>query len=75
MMDLIFKVITSWQVIVVTVVLVIYCFLVNATARLNSKNKTKFPSVPKKNKRVLPPPESPLEEGTGDTMDELGLEE
>ncbi|MDR2758057.1 MAG: hypothetical protein LBB78_01615 [Spirochaetaceae bacterium] len=74
MRDLIFKVVTSWQVIVVTVVLVIYCFLVNAAARLNNKTKIKLPSLPKKNNRILPPSQPPSERG-GDNTDELGLEE
>ncbi|MDR2068360.1 MAG: hypothetical protein LBP71_00640 [Spirochaetaceae bacterium] len=73
MSDLIFKVITSWQVIVVTVALVVYCFLVNAAARLNSKTRMKRPSVPKKDNRVLPPSEPSPEKGN--EGDELGLEE
>lgn len=74
MRELIFKVITSWQVIAVTVVLVIYCFLINATARLNRQTKLKLPSIPKKSNRVLPPKESSPKEGDGD-VDELGIEE
>lgn len=74
MRDLIFKVITSWQVIVVTVVFVIYCFLVTAAARLSHKPRIKRLSVSKKDIQVLPPSEPSSNEG-GDNVDELGLEE
>ncbi|MFP3091249.1 hypothetical protein LQZ21_13080 [Treponema sp. TIM-1] len=74
MRDLIFKVITSWQVIVVTVALVFYCFLVNAAARLDNKTRVKLPALPKKNRQTLPPAEPPPEKGNDDA-DELGLEE
>jgi hypothetical protein len=74
MRELIFKVITSWQVIAVTVVLVLYCFLVNAAARLTYKSRIKRPVMSKKDTRVLPPPEpSGGEDDTAD--DDLGLEE
>ncbi|MDR1107515.1 MAG: hypothetical protein LBL19_00605 [Spirochaetaceae bacterium] len=74
MRELILRVITSWQVIVVTVVFVFYCFLVNAAARLSYKSRVKRPIIPKKDTRVLPPPAPP--EGDNDAMgDDLGLEE
>jgi hypothetical protein len=72
--DLILQVITSWQVIVVTVVFVIYCFLVSAAARLSHKTRIKRPSMSKKDIQVLPPADPSPNEGV-DTMDELGLEE
>jgi hypothetical protein len=71
--ELIFRVITSWQVIVVTVVFVIYCFLVNAAARLSRKTRAKRPSVSKKDVQVLPPAGPSSKEGI-DNVDELGLE-
>ena len=64
------EVITSWQVLAVTVVLVIYVFIVNSVARLHHRRK--HPAMPKIRAGA---PEAlaatPAEPGT----DELGLEE
>jgi hypothetical protein len=74
MRELIFRVITSWQVIVVTVAFVFYCFLVNAAAQLSHKSRIKRPVISKKGTRVLPPP-APPEKEEGVITDDLGLEE
>ena len=64
---LLVQVITSWQVLAVTVVLVLYIFLVNYVARLYHKRR--------------PPRERPAEkaqmpeEAAQNEADELGLEE
>ena len=68
MRKLLFQVITSWQVIVVTVILVIYIFIVNHVANIYSQSTRKmFPSKPKKQKQEEMPAAS--------ENDELGLEE
>jgi hypothetical protein len=72
--DLIFKVITSWQVIVVAAAFIAYCFLVNSAARLSHKNRIRRPPMSKKDIQVLPP-SGPPANGNNDTVDELGLEE
>jgi hypothetical protein len=72
--DLIFQVITSWQVIVVTVGLVLYCFLINAAARLQRKPRIKIPSASKQNAPVPAPESSGGDEEDGGE-DELGIEE
>jgi len=58
------QVITSWQVIAVTIVLVIYLFIVNYVARLNKRNSRrsgislvpKIKKTEKKAKGSAPPP-------------------
>jgi hypothetical protein len=69
--ELIIAVITSWQVIVVTIGIVIYIAIVNSVARLYHSTRPKEPksSKPKKTKKA----EEPAEEKIG--TDELGLEE
>jgi hypothetical protein len=76
--SLLIKVITSWQVIVVTIVLVIYVFLVNYVARLyHRKRPIPMPKPGKKKEAsvndplVKAPPPAP-EPASGD---DLGLEE
>ena len=61
------QVITSWQVLAVTVVLVIYVFIVNYVAKLQRRS----PRIPiiRKPKRKKP------EVGPSPESDELGLEE
>jgi flagellar biosynthesis/type III secretory pathway M-ring protein FliF/YscJ len=69
--ELIVSVLTSWQVIVVTIGIVIYLFIVFNVASLYRSARPKTPKLPKgkkgKPEEVLPAEES----GT----DELGLEE
>jgi len=67
------QVITSWQVIAVTIVLVIYLFIVNYVAKLNRRNSrgsgiSLVPKTKKKEKKAkgsAPPP----------ATDDLGLGE
>ena len=69
--QLLAQVISSWQVLVVTVVLVFYIFIVNRTARLYSKQRSrKIPLIPREKK-------SKKEEETiiDSSDDDLGLEE
>ena len=74
MMHLLSQVIGSWQVLTVTIVLVIYIFLVNYVARSYHRPrvaaKFKLPTIKKPKKA------NPTEEiETTDDNDELGLEE
>ena len=67
---LLVQVITSWQVLVVTGVLVIYVFLVNFVARIHYRSKSfSMPKVKRKKsaEAAVPAPVSDSEE--------LGLEE
>ena len=70
--DLILQVISSWQVIAATVVILIYIFLVNYVARTKRitrlQNRLKM-KKPKKEKNVAAPPEETADDS------ELGLEE
>jgi hypothetical protein len=78
---LIFKVITSWEVIVTTVVLVFYFFIVFSVARLHrpvgpklklaSLEKIKKLKIPKRVKKASAQPEL----RGGDVDDDLGLVE
>ena len=64
---LLIQVITSWQVIVVTVVLVFYIFIVNSVARLYRRRRYSKP-------KLMPDvSQTPAEVST--ETDELGLEE
>jgi hypothetical protein len=70
---LLITVISSWQVIAVTIVIVLYFFLVTYVARLYHRphSISASPSKPHKKDKAAPPPaETP--EATDD--DELGLE-
>ncbi|AEF82198.1 hypothetical protein [Leadbettera azotonutricia] len=69
--SLLIKVITSWQVLTVTGVLVVYIFLVNYVARLYHRNKPIPMPKPGKGKEAAPGAAAP-EPGSGD---ELELEE
>ena len=66
---LLIQVISSWQVLVVTVVLIIYAFIVNYAARTHRRSyrSRRMPKV--KAKEVIPEAPAPSEN------DELGLEE
>jgi len=68
--NLLIQVISSWQVIAVTVVLVIYISIVNYVARIRSRNprRSSTPSIPKDKKKK---PEKQVHSDT----DDLGLEE
>ena len=70
---LLVQVITSWQVIAVTIVLVIYMFLINYVAKIYY-NRPGPPSMPKKKKSKSAAPEASAPSPTSDD-DELGLEE
>lgn len=78
MRDLIFHVVTSWQVIIVTVAFVLYCFLIGAVAQLQRKPRIKIPSISKRTAPVFPPKPSSRKENDEEEVeveDELGLEE
>ena len=67
---LLFEVIKSWQVLVVTVALVIYVFIINYAARTHHSSRSRPRKAPKiKAKEVMP--ETPA----ASEPDELGLEE
>ena len=65
------QVITSWQVLVVTGVLVVYIFLVNSVARIYHR-RPRQPSMPKVKSK---PSEAPSSVVTPSNSDELDLEE
>jgi hypothetical protein len=65
---LLVEVVTSWQVLVVTGVLIIYVFMVNSVARLHHRRR--HPPMPKMKPGTTE--ESPEEEVN---TDELGLED
>ena len=73
---LLFQVITSWQVIVVTVLLVMYIFLVNYVANIYYRQRrTRKPLIPRAkaaaaNSQGAAPQAAPQQED-----DELGLED
>ena len=75
---LILQVLTSWQVIAVTVAVFFYFFLVNYTARLHRVRSVSLPSKPKRKKKEK---EKTASEDEGAELseeavnDELGLEE
>jgi flagellar biosynthesis/type III secretory pathway M-ring protein FliF/YscJ len=73
---LLLRVITSWQVIAVTVVLVLYFFLVSYVARLyhSPRSPLRFAAKPKKVKEAAPEPES-AEEGEAADDEDLGLDD
>ena len=71
--NLLFQVITSWQVIAVTVVLIIYVFIVRSVARLyRGRRQRKIPILPKEKPQAASAP-VPAASSGGD--DDLGLEE
>jgi flagellar biosynthesis/type III secretory pathway M-ring protein FliF/YscJ len=72
--DLLFRVITSWQVIAVTVVLVLYFLLVTYVARLRRRSRSiAMEGMPKKAKNSGKDKAAESIEVTED--DDLGLEE
>lgn len=72
MRKLLIEVISSWQVLAVTVVLILYVFLVNSVARIYRRSRESF--MPKAKPDNLPPP-APSETASDADDDELGLEE
>ena len=62
------EVLSSWQVLAVTVVLIIYIFLVNYVARLHHRRRR--PSMP-----IVKPEATEAAAPAGSDSDELGLEE
>jgi hypothetical protein len=71
---LLVQVITSWQVISVTVAIVFYMSVVSYVARLYHRPRAALKSKPKKQKAV--PPKGPEEVASGANVnEELGLEE
>ena len=71
---LIFQVISSWQVLTVTGVLIVYVFIVNNVARLYHRRPRKV-SVPKAVKPAVPETKAPQAAAAAPEVDELGLEE
>jgi len=75
MRKLLIEVISSWQVLAVTVVLILYVFLVNSVARIYRRSRRSRESfMPKAKPDNLPPP-APSETASDADDDELGLEE
>ena len=71
--SLLAEVITSWQVLAVTGVLIIYIFLVNYVARIHQRPRHfSMPGIKKSKAKKAPVPSAP--EPVSDD-DELGLEE
>jgi len=66
---LLIQVLGSWQVLVVSVVLVIYIFIVNYAARTHHKSRRPYRPPKYKAKEVVPEAPAPSDN------DELGLEE
>jgi hypothetical protein len=77
--SLLIKLLSSWQVIVVTVVVFLYFHLVSYVARLyhHSNFSSMFAAKPKKKKQKARPaePESAEDESGESGDDDLGLEE
>jgi hypothetical protein len=74
MMDIFIKVVSSWQLILTTVVLVLYCMLLNYVTRTHHRPRAdfSFSSKPKKAKAEKTAA-SEVPKDSGD--DDLGLEE
>jgi hypothetical protein len=78
LLSLLFQVITSWQVIAVTIAIVLYLFLVAYVARLYHRPRSisLFPSKPKKKKdEAVPAAANSEDESEKEINEELGLEE
>ncbi|MDR2435168.1 MAG: hypothetical protein LBD47_11485 [Treponema sp.] len=74
MLALLLQVITSWQVIAVTVVVLVYMSLVSYVARIHHRPRSISKNKPKKEKAAVAGPEEVTGSGS-DTNEELGLEE
>jgi flagellar biosynthesis/type III secretory pathway M-ring protein FliF/YscJ len=78
MINLLIRIITSWQVIAVTVAFILYVFLVSYVARLYRRPRSisMFPAKPKFKKAKSPAASEEDGSETPETADdELGLEE
>jgi hypothetical protein len=80
MFDIIIQVLTSWQVIVITIAILLYINIVTHVSRRyrrpKSLNKIKMEIFKKKDKKSKAAPEGSEETLPGDdSNDELGLEE
>ena len=67
--SMLFEVITSWQVVAVTILVILYFFLVGYVAKLDRPQRPKKAASPAKKKEKAPE-EAVITEG-----DDLGLEE
>ena len=75
-LDLLKQVITSWQVIAVTVVLVLYFYIVFYAARSYRRPRAKKVKIKKQKIKKGEPAAGPVEAASAsNTNDELGLEE
>ena len=75
-MSLLKQVITSWQVIAVTIAVVIYISIVSYAARTHRRSPSLVPKKTKtKKKKAQPASEGPEVSSGSNTNDELGLEE
>jgi len=72
--SLIVQVISSWQVLTVTVVIILYFFLVSYVASVYHRRPRKAP-LPKNKNKNKKQAEEQAEEPVLDESDELGLEE
>ena len=72
--DLLKQVITSWQIIFITIALIIYLALVFYVARLYHRNSFRHISKSKKSRKVKKHSAEPVQV-SGDEEDSLGLEE
>jgi hypothetical protein len=78
LVDLLIQVVSSWQVLVATGVLVLYISLVSYVARTHRPPRGPSLSAPKKAKKDKQAESGPAHEEAGDASgddDELGLEE
>jgi hypothetical protein len=73
--DLIFRVITSWQVIAVTAAVVLYIFLVSSVSQISRKMGAKRSASSRHLKMKGPAPMPSEDEVTQEGGDDLGLEE
>jgi hypothetical protein len=74
--NLLLQVITSWQVIAATVVIILYLFLVSYVSKLyhTPRSSSRLSAKPKKPQETAPTPESSEEEEETDDGD-LGLDD
>ena len=74
--ELLFQVITSWQVIAITIALVMYMFLINYVSRSYNRPKRVSRSRPRKTKAAQRAKSGPSEvSDNADSNEALGLEE